>query len=57
MMTLEEREELNEKWGYQRVEATMIFIERSVDHRGIAISIEVTKQRVETILRALVEDQ
>ena len=44
---------LVEKYGAKRVEATMIFIERSMDHRGLLVSMPVTKARVEAVLEAV----
>ena len=49
----EELDALAQKWGGQRVEKTMIFIERSTDYRGLAVSIPVTKERVEAVLEAV----
>ena len=53
MITSAEREALVEKWGGERVEDTMIFIERGKDHRGLLVSIPVTKARVESVLEAV----
>jgi len=53
MITPAERQILVEKWGGYRVEDAMIFIERGKDHRGLAVSIPVTKERVEAVLEAV----
>ncbi len=49
----EDLDEMVRKWGGQRVEKTMIFIERSEDARGLLVSIPVTKARVEAVLEAV----
>lgn len=49
----EELDALVEKWGGQRVEKTMIFIEHSEDARGLLVSIPCTKERIEAVLEAV----
>ena len=49
----DDQKALVEKWGGQRVEDAMIFIELGKDHRGLAVSIPVTKERVESVLEAV----
>lgn len=49
----DDQKALVEKWGGQRVEDAMIFIERGKDHRGLLVSIPVTKERVEAVLEAV----
>lgn len=44
---------LVEKYGAERVEDTMIFIERSKDARGLLVSIQPTPKRVEAVLEAI----
>ncbi len=48
-----ELEDLVEKWGAERVEKTMIFIELSEDARGLLVSIPCTKERVGAVLEAV----
>ncbi len=48
-----ELEDLVEKWGAERVEKTMIFIELSEDARGLLVSIPCTKERVGALLEAV----
>lgn len=45
--------DLIEKWGGQRVEKTMIFIELSEDARGLLVSIPCTQERVGAVLEAV----
>ena len=53
MITPAEREVLVEKWGGERVEDTMMYIEGAKDHRGLLVRIPVTKERVEAVLKAV----
>jgi hypothetical protein len=53
MSTPAELEDLVEKWGAERVEKTMIFIELSEDARGLLVSIPCTKERVGAVLEAV----
>ncbi len=53
MITPVEREVLVAKWGGQRVEETMIFIELAKDHQGLLVRIPATKERIEAVLEAV----
>lgn len=49
----EDLDALVQKWGGQRVEEAMIFIEHAKDHKGLLVSIPVTKERVGAVLEAV----
>ena len=53
VLSEEAMQALVEKWGPFRVEDAMIFITESKDHRGLAVSILVTKERIEAVLEAV----
>ncbi len=53
MITPAEREVLSEKWGQPRVENAMETLDNAVDYRGIFQPSEVTRAKVEAVLKAV----